>query len=103
MDTGRSKLRSAYPRVSRSEDIQLGVGTRKLSKRKKPKASVKGHKEKRKDHVPARAVKEADAMETSVLVVFWGVVIIIAEIAKWIAAFHFAKYLPWVSKFMGGH
>ncbi len=42
-------------------------------------------------------------METSVLIVFWGMVIIVAEIVKWIAAFHFAKYLPWVRALMGGH
>jgi hypothetical protein len=48
-------------------------------------------------------VKEADSMETFVLVVFWGFIIIVAEIVKWAAAYHMLKYLPWIRFISGGH
>lgn len=103
MDSVKSRIRSADPGILRKRKAKVRVGTRKLSKRKKQKASLKSSKERKENCVPKRTLKEADAMEITVLVVFWGGVIVVAEIVKWVAAFHFAKYLPWIKAFMGGH
>ena len=103
MDKCKSNIRPVDTGVLQKRRSKVRVGARKLSKRPKPKASVKGSKAEEKDSVPKGTIKGADSMEVTVLVVFWGTVIIVAEIAKWVAAFHFAKYLPWIKTFMGGH
>lgn len=101
MDISHVSLRSVNSRVLQKKGNKLGLDSRKLPKRKKPKASLKSRKKREKDCIPKRVVKE-DAMETTVLIIFWGVIIVVAELVKWVAAFHFAKHLPWIKAFMGG-
>lgn len=103
MDKRQSRVRSAHLGVLQKGRAKVRLDTCKLSKRKQSKASSSSRQKEWQDGLSKRPLKETDSMETFVLVVFWGFVIIVAEIAKWVAAFHFAKHLPWIKAFMGGH
>jgi len=104
MDKRMSKIRSTHLGVLQKGRAKVRLDTHKLSQRRKSKSSSSSRQTEWEDNLSSGfRVKENDSMETSVLVFFWGVVIIVAEIAKWVAAFHFAKHLPWIKTFMGGH
>ena len=101
MDKDHDNLRSTNLGVLPTRKSKFGVGARKLSKRKKQKASLTGSEEKGKNGIFARFGGRVDKMDTFILLLFWSVVIVFFEVGKWVAAFHLAKYLPFVQKFMG--
>lgn len=102
MDKIKSRIRSTHPGVLPKRKTKLRVGSRKLSQEKKQKTNSESSESGKEDKVSKGTVKENDSMETTVLVVFWGIMIVIAEIVKWVAAFHFVKHLPFVKALLGG-